>query len=194
MSDQRSDRISLYNNRDVRDLERLRKIRDTYGLQGNYSEIGNEGNGTVRNATNRFVEFREWQYNHSEINLPVENNNIENETEKINWYDITPEQQKKIDKKNAWLNKLKGEVQDKIDELKKIERAKERETLLKPKSNEEIPDTSQKIIVNQDFNKIKKTLESLKGEVQEINTTTKLIKVIFIFQVIILILLGYILY
>ena len=141
MSDQRSDSISLYNIRDVRDLERLRKIRDTYGLQGNYSEIGNEGNGTVRNAINRFVEFREWQYDHSEINLPVENNNIENETEKI-----------------------------------------------------EIPDTPQKIIVNQDFNKIKKILESLKGEVQEINTNTKLIKVIFIFQVIILILLGYILY
>ena len=29
MSDQRSDSISLYNIRDVRDLERLRKIRDT---------------------------------------------------------------------------------------------------------------------------------------------------------------------
>jgi len=139
MSDQRSDRISLYNIRDVRDLERLKRIRDTYGLNGNYSEIGNGGNGTVRNAINRFVEFREWQYNHN--NLPVENNNIENETEKI-----------------------------------------------------EIPDTPQKIIVNQDFNKIKQTLESLKGVLQEINTTTKLIKVIFIFQVIILILLGYILY
>lgn len=141
MSDQRPDRISLYNIRDVRDLERLKRIKDTYGLNGNYSEIGNEGNGTVRNAINRFVEFREWQYNHNKINLTLENNNIENETEKI-----------------------------------------------------QIPDTPQKIIVNQDFNKIKKTLESLKGELQEINTTTKLIKVIFIFQVIILILLGYILY
>ena len=141
MSDKRGDRISLYNIRDVRDLERLKRIRDTYSLNGNYSDIGNEGKATVRNAINRFVEFREWQYNHNNINLPVENNNIEKETEKI-----------------------------------------------------EIPDTPQKIIVNQDFNKIKQTLESLKGELQEINTTTKLIKVIFIFQVIILILLGYILY
>jgi len=37
-----------------------------------------------------------------------------------NWYDITPEQQKKIDKKNDWLNKLEKNIQLKTNELKKI--------------------------------------------------------------------------
>ena len=35
-----------------------------------------------------------------------------------NWYDITPEQQKKIDKKKAWLDKLEKKIQLKINQLK----------------------------------------------------------------------------
>ena len=36
-----------------------------------------------------------------------------------NWYDITPEQQKQIDKKKIWLDQLKEKNRLKINELKK---------------------------------------------------------------------------
>ena len=55
MSELRGDYINIYQ---IYDINRLKKIRDTYGLYGNFSEFGNRGNGTVRNAINRFVEFR----------------------------------------------------------------------------------------------------------------------------------------
>ena len=55
MSELRGDYINIYQ---IYDINRLEEIRDTYGLHGNYSEFGNRGNGTVRNAINRFVEFR----------------------------------------------------------------------------------------------------------------------------------------
>tara|TARA_B100000768_G_C11273471_1_gene374626 strand:- start:542 stop:661 length:120 start_codon:yes stop_codon:yes gene_type:complete len=35
-----------------------------------------------------------------------------------NWYDITPEDQKKIDKKKIWLDQLKEKNRLKINELK----------------------------------------------------------------------------
>ena len=57
----RGNTISLYDINIARDLERLKNIRDSFGLQGNFSEIGNIGNGTIRNSINRFVEFRERQ-------------------------------------------------------------------------------------------------------------------------------------
>ena len=57
----RGNTISLYDINIARDLERLKNIRDSFGLQGNFSETGNIGNGTIRNSINRFVEFRERQ-------------------------------------------------------------------------------------------------------------------------------------
>lgn len=80
----RGNTISLYDINIARDLERLKNIRDSFGLQGNFSEIGNIGNGTIRNSINRFVEFRERQ-NTKNIN-DVENeaeNKVENEGQEI---------------------------------------------------------------------------------------------------------------
>ena len=80
----RGNTISLYDINIARDLERLKRIRDSFGLQGNFSEIGNIGNGTIRNSINRFVEFRERQ-NTKNIN-DVENeaeNKVENEGQEI---------------------------------------------------------------------------------------------------------------
>lgn len=80
----RGNTISLYDINIARDLERLKNIRDSFGLQGNFSETGNIGNGTIRNSINRFVEFRERQ-NTKNIN-DVENeaeNKVENEGQEI---------------------------------------------------------------------------------------------------------------
>mgnify|MGYP006158889131 CR=1 FL=1 len=80
----RGNTISLYDINIARDLERLKRIRDSFGLQGNFSETGNIGNGTIRNSINRFVEFRERQ-NTQNIN-DVENeaeNKVENEGQEI---------------------------------------------------------------------------------------------------------------
>lgn len=84
ISEIRGNTISLYDINIARDLERLKRIRDSFGLQGNFSEIGNIGNGTIRNSINRFVEFRERQ-NTKNIN-DVENeaeNKVENEGQEI---------------------------------------------------------------------------------------------------------------
>ena len=84
ISEIRGNTISLYDINIARDLERLKNIRDSFGLQGNFSEIGNIGNGTIRNSINRFVEFRERQ-NTKNIN-DVENeaeNKVENEGQEI---------------------------------------------------------------------------------------------------------------
>ena len=80
----RGNTISLYDINIARDLERLKNIRDSFGLQGNFSETGNIGNGTIRNSINRFVEFCERQ-NTQNIN-DVENeaeNKVENEGQEI---------------------------------------------------------------------------------------------------------------
>lgn len=80
----RGNTISLYDINIARDLERLKNIRDSFGLQGNFSETGNIGNGTIRNSINRFVEFRERQ-NTKNIN-EAENeaeNKVENEGQEI---------------------------------------------------------------------------------------------------------------
>ena len=80
----RGNTISLYDINIARDLEGLKRIRDSFGLQGNFSETGNIGNGTIRNSINRFVEFRERQ-NTQNIN-DVENeaeNKVENEGQEI---------------------------------------------------------------------------------------------------------------
>ena len=84
ISEIRGNTISLYDINIARDLERLKNIRDSFGLQGNFSETGNIGNGTIRNSINRFVEFRERQ-NTKNIN-EAENeaeNKVENEGQEI---------------------------------------------------------------------------------------------------------------
>lgn len=84
ISEIRGNTISLYDINIARDLERLKRIRDSFGLQGNFSETGNIGKGTIRNSINRFVEFRERQ-NTKNIN-DVENeaeNKVENEGQEI---------------------------------------------------------------------------------------------------------------
>lgn len=84
ISEIRGNTISLYDINIARDLERLKRIRDSFGLQGNFSETGNIGNGTIRNSINRFVEFRERQ-NTQNIN-GVKNkaeNKVENEGQEI---------------------------------------------------------------------------------------------------------------
>ena len=84
----RGNTISLYDINIARDLEGLKRIRDSFGLQGNFSETGNIGNGTIRNSINRFVEFRERQntQNIDEVKNEVENeaeNEVENEGQEI---------------------------------------------------------------------------------------------------------------
>lgn len=84
ISEIRGNTISLYDINIARDLERLKRIRDSFGLQGNFSETGKIGNGTIRNSINRFVEFRERQ-NTQNIN-GVKNkaeNKVENEGQEI---------------------------------------------------------------------------------------------------------------
>lgn len=76
ISEIRGNTISLYDINIARDLERLKRIRDSFGLQGNFSETGKIGNGTIRNSINRFVEFRERQ-NTQNIN------EVENEGQEI---------------------------------------------------------------------------------------------------------------
>ena len=80
----RGNTISLYDINIARDLERLKRIRDSFGLQGNFSETGNIGNGTIRNSINRFVEFRERQntQNIDEVKNEAENK-VENEGQEI---------------------------------------------------------------------------------------------------------------
>jgi len=43
----------------IDDLEVLKKYSDWYGLRGNYSELGQNGNGTWRNALNAYIRFHE---------------------------------------------------------------------------------------------------------------------------------------
>ena len=74
----RGNTISLYDINIARDLEGLKRIRDSFGLQGNFSETGNIGNGTIRNSINRFVEFRERQ---NTQNIDEVENEVENEAE-----------------------------------------------------------------------------------------------------------------
>lgn len=80
ISDLRNSAFTIYG---LTDVERLKKISVTYGTNGEFSEIGNEGHGTIRNSINRFVEFIEWQNNNvntskiEEVYQSEENDNRE---------------------------------------------------------------------------------------------------------------------
>lgn len=46
--------IDIYS---FKDLSILAKIMELYDMTGGFSEIGNKGNGTVRNAIRKYFEF-----------------------------------------------------------------------------------------------------------------------------------------
>jgi hypothetical protein len=46
--------IDIYS---FKDLSILAKIMELYDMTGSFSEIGNKGNGTVRNAIRKYFEF-----------------------------------------------------------------------------------------------------------------------------------------
>lgn len=55
--------IDLYR---VLDTELLKKIKDDYSLHGKFSDFGNKGNGTIRNAVATYYRYRiEWALNTS---------------------------------------------------------------------------------------------------------------------------------
>ena len=166
----RGNTISLYDINIARDLERLKRIRDSFGLQGNFSETGNIGNGTIRNSINRFVEFRERQ-NTKNIN-EAENGNgtIRNSINRFVEFRERQNTQNIDEVKNEAENKVENEGQE---------------------IGVPVTSTPRRIMAYEDFNELKQMVESLKSKVQETNSTTKLIKTVVVFQVITLILVLY---
>lgn len=56
LSEKRNEKINVY---EINDLPTIKKLVDSYSIVGNYSEIGNEGRGTVRNAIKALYKFKE---------------------------------------------------------------------------------------------------------------------------------------
>ena len=176
ISEQRSDTVSLYNINIARDLDRLKRIRDSFGLQGNFSEIGNEGNGTIRNSINRFVEFREREYNLEDGRLLVveEEGMIADVREVSDQVPAKEEEETTEDLEETIETEVPEEVENEGQEI-----------------GVPVTSTPRRIMAYEDFNELKQMVESLKSKVQETNSTTKLMKTVVVFQVITLILVLY---
>lgn len=56
LSEKRNENIDVYR---INDLSTIKKLVESYSTVGNYSEIGNEGHGTVRNAIKALYKFKE---------------------------------------------------------------------------------------------------------------------------------------
>jgi len=54
LSEKMNANIDLYS---MGDIFILAKISELYDITGNFSELGNQGNGTVRNAIRRYFDF-----------------------------------------------------------------------------------------------------------------------------------------
>lgn len=81
LSEKRNEKINVY---EINDLPTIKKLVESYSTVGNYSEIGNEGRGTVRNAIKALYKFKEHTIDLS-YGLPVE----EIETDELTDLSIT---------------------------------------------------------------------------------------------------------
>ena len=100
MSELRGDSINLYN---LYDIPRLEKIKDTYDVNGDHSDVGYEGHGTVRNAIRRFVEFRKERKNKIEVDL---SDNLLEEQELVEEHNIQEDELKDIRKNQEEIDSV----------------------------------------------------------------------------------------
>jgi len=73
LSEKRNEDIDVYG---INDLPTIKKLVESYSTVGNYSETGNEGRGTVRNAIKAFYKFKE---NAEDISYELAEEEIESE-------------------------------------------------------------------------------------------------------------------
>lgn len=73
LSERRNEKIDVYA---INDLPTVKKFVESYSTKGNYSEIGNEGNGTVRNAIKALYKFKE---STNDISYDITDDDLENE-------------------------------------------------------------------------------------------------------------------
>ncbi len=73
LSEKRNENIDVYK---INDLPTIKKLVDSYSTIGNYSEIGNEGRGTVRNAIKALSKFKE---NADDLSYELADEEFENE-------------------------------------------------------------------------------------------------------------------
>lgn len=73
LTEKRNEKIDVYS---MNDLSAIRKLVESYRTNGNYSEIGNEGRGTVRNAIKKFYSYKENADNIS-YDIAEEDNDID---------------------------------------------------------------------------------------------------------------------
>ena len=73
LSEIKNEKINLY---EINDLNFIKKLVESYSAIGNYSEIGNEGRGTVRNAIKKFYSFKE---NVNDLTYDLDDEEIEND-------------------------------------------------------------------------------------------------------------------
>ena len=73
LSEKRNEKIDVYS---INDLPTIKKLVESYSIVGNYSETGNEGRGTVRNAIKAFYKFKE---NADDLSYELADEEIEND-------------------------------------------------------------------------------------------------------------------
>ena len=73
LSEKRNEKIDVYA---INDLPTIKKLVESYSVVGNYSEVGNEGRGTVRNAIKKFYSYKE---NADDLSYELDDGEIENE-------------------------------------------------------------------------------------------------------------------
>lgn len=75
LSEKRNENIDVYK---INDLPTIKKLVESYSIVGNYSEIGNEGRGTVRNAIKALYKFNE---NLDDLSYEIADQDVEIEEE-----------------------------------------------------------------------------------------------------------------
>ena len=73
LSEKRNENIDVYS---INDLPTIKKLVESYSTVGNYSETGNEGRGTVRNAIKALYKFKE---NADDLSYELADEEIEND-------------------------------------------------------------------------------------------------------------------
>lgn len=73
LAEKTNEKIDVYG---INDLSKIKRIVESFSLVGIYSEIGNEGRGTVRNSIKAFYKFKE---NVTDLSYELADDEIENE-------------------------------------------------------------------------------------------------------------------
>lgn len=83
ISEKRNENTNVYT---INDLPTLKKLVESFSTVGNYSEIGHEGRGTVRNSIKAFYKFKQ---NADDLSYELADEEIEMENDEITDLSIT---------------------------------------------------------------------------------------------------------